>query len=78
MDLLTNATVVEDAIRFVSSNRNKDDNSDNEEQKHISNHQAKEEESTMAATIEETTTNVISLVYLRETDNTSLSMTMRK
>jgi hypothetical protein len=43
LDLLTNATVVDDAIRFVS-NYNKDDNSDNEKQKHISNHQAKEKE----------------------------------
>jgi hypothetical protein len=54
LDLLTNATVVDDAIKFVSNHNN--NNSDNEKQKHISNHQAKEEEST--TTTEETTNRV--------------------
>jgi hypothetical protein len=53
LDLLTNASVVDDAIKFVSNHNN--NNSDNEKQKHISNHQAKEEEST---TTEETTNRV--------------------
>jgi hypothetical protein len=43
LDLLTNATVVDDAIRFVS-NHNNGHHGDNEKQEHISNHQAKEEE----------------------------------
>jgi hypothetical protein len=43
LDLLANATVVSDAMRFVSANYN-NNRSDNEGQKHISNHQAKEEE----------------------------------
>jgi Na+/H+ antiporter NhaD/arsenite permease-like protein len=34
LDLLTNATVVDDANRFVS-NHNNGDNSDNEKQKHL-------------------------------------------
>jgi hypothetical protein len=54
LDLLTNASVVDDAIKFVSNHNN--NNSDNEKQKHISNHQAKEEEST--TTTEETTNRV--------------------
>ena len=41
LDLLTNATVVDDAARFVSNYNN---NNDDEKQKYISNHQAKEEQ----------------------------------
>ena len=62
LELLTNATVVGDAIRFVS-NHNNGYHGDNEKQEHISNHQAKEEESTETTTIleeeESTTTNQI-------------------
>jgi hypothetical protein len=42
LELLTNATVVDDAIRFVSNHNN----SDNEKQEHTSNHQVEEEELT--------------------------------
>ena len=45
LELLTNATVVEDAIRFVSNHASDRGNSDNENQRHISYHQEKEEES---------------------------------
>src|SRR5690349_7654331 len=45
LELLTNATVVDDAIRFVSSNHNNNSSdTDNEKQKDISYQQAKEEE----------------------------------
>ena len=45
LDLLTNATVVEDAIRFVSNHASDKGDNDNENQRHISYHQEKEEES---------------------------------
>jgi hypothetical protein len=59
LDLLTNATVVDDAIRFVS-NHNNCYNGDNEKQEHISNYKA-DEESTAMTTVEEepTTTNQV-------------------
>jgi Trp operon repressor len=45
LDLLTNASVVDDAIRFVSSNHNNNDgDTDNEKQKDISYQQTKEVE----------------------------------
>lgn len=74
LDLLTNATVVDDAIRFVSdksrdkeeevknsdsSNEDKNLLSDNEKQKHIPNHQEKEQEEEETAVVEEETTNKV-------------------
>ena len=61
LDLLTNASVVDDAIRFVSSshnNKNSSSDNENEKQKDISNQQAIEEEDE-ERTISTTTTNQV-------------------
>src|SRR6187399_175500 len=58
LDLLTNATVVDDAIRFISNHYN-GDNCYNEKQEHISNYQAEEETATATTEEEPITTNEV-------------------
>jgi hypothetical protein len=63
LELLTNAPVVDDAIRLVSNHASDRGNSDNENQRHISYHQEKEEESSSTASTrgrsERSTTNQV-------------------
>ena len=59
LELLINATVVDDAVRFVIAHKHDDNNTDNEEIKTSPIEEVKEEEST--------TNQVFSLVYSNRT-----------